>query len=99
MIAFKTLFLFSAGVCVCECACAPGHISGGLQRGEDRGGVPEVHKIFKMFPTLLSGVSGQAVAVAVRVENVSVRVCMCVVSKVKWLVAHRSANTQTPRPQ
>lgn len=67
MIAFKTLFLFSASVCLCVCMRAAGHISGGLQGGEDRGGVPKLHKIFKMFPTLLSGVSGQAMAMAVRV--------------------------------
>lgn len=67
MIAFKTLFLFSAGVYVCKSARTAGHIRGGLQGGEDRGGVPEIHKIFKMFPTLLSRVSGQAMAVAVRV--------------------------------
>ncbi len=71
MIAFKALFLFSAGVCVCVCVClcthTAGHSSSGLPGGEDRGGVPGLHKIFKMFPTLLSGVSGQAMAVAVRV--------------------------------
>lgn len=67
MIAFKTLFLFSAGVCACVCVCTAGQSSGGLLGGEDRGGVPGLHKIFKMFPTLPSGVSGQAIAVAVRV--------------------------------
>lgn len=64
MIAFKTLFLFSAAVRECVCAHTAGRCSDGSQGGEDRGGV---HKIFKMFPTLLSRVSGQAMAVAVGV--------------------------------
>ena len=75
MIAFKTLFLFSAGVCVCVCVCvcvldiaaAAAVVVVVCRVGKDRGGVPELHKIFKMFPTLLSGVSGQAMAVAVGV--------------------------------
>ena len=67
MIAFKTLFLFCVCVCVCVCACTLQDIAALVQGGEDRGGVPKLHKIFKMFPTLLSGVSGQAMAVAVGV--------------------------------
>lgn len=81
MIAFKTLFL-AAGVYGSVCAAA-GHR--GSQGGEDRGGLPEPHKICKMFPTILSRVSGHRQATLK-----SARACTAVRNG-RWLTA--SENT------
>ena len=80
-------------VCVCVCALLD-TVAGGLQGGEDRGGVPELHKIFRMFLTLLSGVSGPANGRGSKgIKSVCVFGYVCVASTSEMANAQTSKTT------
>lgn len=98
MIAFKTLFL-SAGVYASVCVRIAGRGGRGFCRvGKMRGGVPEPHKIFKMFPTVPSRVQWAGNGCGGR-GKIKTPVC-AQPSEVKRLVAHRSVHIQArEKPQ